>query len=112
MDYVFGRGSNGRGYYHLLSRQSYTALYARLATQAPVGACACTKEARQNFSDFDDVKRIVHKRSVASKPDDAQAAIDAISQARQTAQAHYSMDQNLQLVHGVTGTGTVTGVGF
>uniref|UniRef100_A0A7S2URI4 Uncharacterized protein n=1 Tax=Attheya septentrionalis TaxID=420275 RepID=A0A7S2URI4_9STRA len=105
MDYVFGPGPQGRGYYHLLTRKSYIALYVKLRNQSPMGACACTKDARQNFSDFDDVKKIVYNRSVASKPDDAQAAKDAISQARQTAQGHYNNDQNLQIGIGVVQTG-------
>jgi hypothetical protein len=69
-NYVFGPGPKGFGYYHLLTRASYLALYARMTHENPVSCCSFNKAAREKYSDFDDVKRLVFARSRSSKPDD------------------------------------------
>lgn len=97
LDYVHGAGPRGWGYYHLLCRQSYTILYARLTNEMP---CCCCASGNKSLSEWEDVKNVVYNRSVASKPDDAQAHKDAIAIAKGTAQAHYHVDQNFQLVVG------------
>ena len=97
--YVYGSGSLGIGYYHLLTRDSYSALYARLHNSLPV-ACCCfsSKEVRKEADDHDTVMRICYNRSVASIPDDLQAARDAEAIARGTAKKAYNFTQNEQLV--------------
>ena len=104
-DYVYGAGSRGFGWYHLLTRDSYNNLYHRLQAATPVPCCACSKEARQNLSDHEDVVLIVYNRSVASIPDDEQGAKDAIAIARGTAKAVYNFTQNEQLVLNAVQTG-------
>src|SRR5687767_13290009 len=47
MDYVFGRGPGGPGYYSLLTKTAYINLYSRITSECPVGCCACSKEARK-----------------------------------------------------------------
>ena len=103
--YVYGAGSMGFGWYHLLTRDSYRALYNRLHSTAPVPCCAFSKEARKALHDHDDITRICYNRSVASIPDDLQGAKDAEAIARGTAKAVYNMTQNEQLVLNAVGTG-------
>ena len=82
MDYVHGPGPKGFGYYHVLTRDSYVILYARLTNEMPGCCCDCRPTVRQEVSDWDDVKTICYNRSVATKPDDAQAKKDALAIAR------------------------------
>tara|TARA_B100001142_G_C14137585_1_gene579352 strand:+ start:407 stop:889 length:483 start_codon:yes stop_codon:yes gene_type:complete len=103
VDYVYGAGPFGWGYYHLLTRNSYGILFPRLQSSMPV-VCCCfgTKDARSQHSDHEDVTLIVYNRSVATIPDDRQAARDAIAIARGQAKAIYNMTQNEQLfINGV-----------
>jgi hypothetical protein len=102
IDYVFGRGIYGEGYYSLLTKASYINLHARMSNEAPMGCCACSKAARKEIDECDDVKRIVYNRSVAKVPNDGTAAKDAIELARGTAQAWHNGLQNEQLVIGLT----------
>jgi hypothetical protein len=100
--YVYGAGRCGRGYYHLLTRAAYVNLAARTANEAPSGCCACNKEAREHADAYDDARRIMYNRSVASIPNDVQAAKDAVTDAQNTAQAMYMGDQAIGAVVGVT----------
>ena len=88
MDYVHGPGPKGFGYYHLLTREAYVILYARLTNEMPGCCCDCRPTVRKEVSDWDDVKTVVYNRSVATKPDDVQAKKDAIS----LAQGYVSID--------------------
>ena len=99
-DYVHGNGPLGRGYYHLLTREAYVTLYARLTNTRPSGACCCfgTDDVKQAISDHDDVETIVYNRSVASKPDDVQAMKDALSKAESVADDFYQVTQTEQLI--------------
>lgn len=99
-DYVHGNGPLGRGYYHLLTREAYIALYARLTKTRPSGGFCCfgTQDVRQAMSDHEDVENIVYYRSVASKPDDVQAVKDAIAKAEGVADGYYNITQTEQLV--------------
>ena len=98
MDYAHGAGKRGWGYYHLLTRDSYNILYARLTMEMPGGCCCAVTPAQyKEVSEWDDVKQIVYNRSVATIPDDEQAKKDALSIARGVAQAHYHAEQNFQL---------------
>ena len=70
-DYVFGPGPMGFGYYHLLTRASYAALYARMTQESPVPCCfwfMYGKKRRLEFSGYDQVERIVYARSRSSVP--------------------------------------------
>jgi hypothetical protein len=103
LDYVHGAGPRGWGYYHLLTRDSYVSLYARITNEMPAcGCCALNATARKEVSDWDDVKTIVYNRSIATIPDDDQAKRDAISLAQGEAQGHYHMEQNFQLAVGMS----------
>ena len=75
--------------------------------EAPGGCCACSKAARKEYSDWDDVKRIVYNRSVASVPDDKVGAQDAVNGARQTAQNWHNGLQNEQLAIGAVQLATL-----
>jgi hypothetical protein len=100
MDYVFGRGPFGEGYYSLLTKNAYKNLHARMTNEAPAGCCACSKAARKEIDEYDDVRRMVYNRSVATVPNDSSK--DAIEIARGTAQAWHNGLQNQQLVVGLT----------
>lgn len=96
-DYVFGRGPAGEGYYHLLTKESYKSLDARLTNEGPpVGdCCLClkSKAARLEYDAYDDVKRLVYNRSVASKPDDLVATQDAMNVTKETAKGWHNGQQ-------------------
>mmetsp|Transcript_1278 Transcript_1278/g.1637 ORF Transcript_1278/g.1637 Transcript_1278/m.1637 type:complete len:161 (-) Transcript_1278:110-592(-) len=97
-DYVWGPGTLGYGYYHLLTRDSYLALYRRVQHDAPAQCCACSAEASKIYNDHTDVKMIVYNRSVASRPDDVLAKKEALDIAKGISQSDYHMGQNFQLV--------------
>lgn len=72
-DYVFGPGPRGFGYYHLLTKPSYAALYARMTRESPVPGCfwfLYSKERRRYFADYDEIERIVYARSRSKEPID------------------------------------------
>lgn len=113
--YVWGPGSFGFGYYHLLTKSAHVTLYARINNRRVFvggnsnkgGCCGCfggETDPRSKMpsgvsaDDIDDLRRLQHARSVATIPNDGQAQADAISQAQSTAQAHYQYDQNIQFV--------------
>jgi hypothetical protein len=82
-NYVFGPGPKGFGYYHLLTRSSYLALYARLTHESPVFCCfAFGKKAKQAYADYDEVKRLVYFRSRSRSPDDDQASREATAEGK------------------------------
>ena len=90
MDYVYGKGPCGPGYYHLCTKTAYVNLYTRIANECPVGICSFTNAARVQYEEWDDVKRIIHARQLATKPNDQIALEDQISNASLTAQSwHY-----------------------
>ncbi|GFH44748.1 hypothetical protein CTEN210_01222 [Chaetoceros tenuissimus] len=105
-DYVWGTGPRGFGYYHILCREAYVILYHRISHMvAPGSCCSCfsppppTHAPEQPFSakELKDVKDVIYARSVSSRPDDFFAVKEAIEAARGVAQAHYHVDQNIQL---------------
>jgi hypothetical protein len=92
-------------YYHLLTKYSYSNLYARHVNVPPVGCCACSKESRQTYDEWDDVKRLLHARSVASIPNDEVARNDQLNGAKDTAQMWHNGLQNEQLAVNIVQTG-------
>jgi hypothetical protein len=88
MDYVFGRGPGGPGYYSLLTKTAYINLYTRITHECPVAFCAMSKKAHKACDEWDDVKRIIHARQLATKPDDQTAKSDALRNSK--AEAHMS----------------------
>ena len=115
--YVWGQGPAGFGYYHLMTQAAHQLLYRRITrrrvdtgTPEPFGCCCFGGEEtdpRQKMptgvsrDDIDDLRLLQHARSVASIPNDMQAGKDALAKAQQTAQKHYHIDQNIQLVNGM-----------
>ena len=97
-DYVWGAGPLGQGYYHLLTKSSYSALYNRLYNQRVSGAGCCGCAESQEKIDHDEVKLIAYNRSIASRPDDFLAQKEATALARGEAQAAYNVTQDFQLV--------------
>lgn len=101
MDYVWGPGPRGFGYYHLLTRDAYVTLSARIRSDranAPTQCFACcSREATKKYNEYEDVKTIVYNRSVASIPDDSVAQRDAIAIATSTAKIAYNTSQDIQL---------------
>jgi hypothetical protein len=87
-DYVYGTVLYGQAYYHLLTKSAYTMLFNRVQKEEPLSLCPCflSVEARQNLNDYDSVLEILLFRSRASIPDDAQAARDAIMDAKNQAE--------------------------
>jgi hypothetical protein len=90
-DYVFGPGTHGEMYYHLLTKQSYVILCHRLQKTVPKGIweiCACISscfssiEGRQEARDRVEVCNIIYMRAKASIPDDQQARSDNLHEAQ------------------------------
>mmetsp|Transcript_8504 Transcript_8504/g.10754 ORF Transcript_8504/g.10754 Transcript_8504/m.10754 type:complete len:166 (-) Transcript_8504:187-684(-) len=99
VDYVWGPGTRGFGYYHLLTRDSYVILNARLKNNAPAQCSVCCgSNARKRYNDHTDVENIVYARSIASRPDDFLGQQEVIQIARGQAKAAYHQDQNFQLL--------------
>lgn len=97
--YVWGKGPNGMGYYHLLTRPAYQNLYRTIAHKPPNSrCCACSAAARKELDEWDDVRRIMYNRTVSPVPDDNVAQQAAIAKAQGTAQAWHNGLQNEQLL--------------
>ena len=97
--YVYGQPrakDKPLGYYHLLTRESYSILYRRVSTEAPV-ACCCFGDAKLADA-YDTTKTICWNRNVSSRPNDALAAKEAIAIAKKIANNAYNWTQNEQLV--------------
>lgn len=101
-DYVYcslAPKDHGAGYYHLLNPVAYVNLFKRLESEAPPTGCCCgSPETKKEYDQYDDVRTIVYNRSVSSKPDDTQAAKDALAKAQGVANRGYNTTQNMQLV--------------
>lgn len=97
-NYVYGPGPKNLGYYHILTRESYKILYARLRNEMPISCCCFGTSTRDEVDAWDTTKTIVYNRSIASKPDDQLGAKEAIEISRGTANAVYNQTQNEQLV--------------
>jgi hypothetical protein len=77
MDYVWGRGPCGLGYYSLLTKEAQVNLYSRINLEAP--GFSCSKGARKEYDEYDDVKRLMFARYKSPKADDdlaQKAALD------------------------------------
>ena len=75
LDYAFGNGSLGIGYYSLLTQDSYIILHGKVANMVPPNdccyCCVYSSRARKEYDDWEDVKRILYNRKIAPKPHDA-----------------------------------------
>lgn len=70
LHYVYGPGPKGFGYYHLMTRESYVALYARMTQESPVPFCCMfffSKKDRKEYEDYDMVQTLVYARSRSTK---------------------------------------------
>jgi hypothetical protein len=97
IDYVYGPGPLGIGYYHLLTRESYISLHRRLRNEATV-QCCCFGSSTPGAEFQYEVKNIVYNRSIATRPDDILGQQQAIEKAQGIANSEYQMSQNIQLV--------------
>jgi hypothetical protein len=86
--YVYGPGPKGYGHYHILTREAYVILHARLNNNSPMVWC-CFAESRKAGAEHFDVRQICFARSVSNVPDDAIAAQSAI----QVAQGNLPADE-------------------
>jgi hypothetical protein len=86
--YVHGNGTKGRGYYHILTRESYNILFVRLQNNSPI-VCCCFANSRKVGEEHYMVRQICYNRSVSPIPDDVVAAKTAEEIARGVAQSSY-----------------------
>ena len=101
MDYVYGRGPMGLGYYHLMTREAYVNLYGRLQSTAPSPPCCfCLGGSAKDYGEHRGVKDVVYNRSISPIPDDKVARKAAQDKARGVAQDWHNGLQNEQLVVG------------
>ena len=82
--YVYGRGHDGTGHNHILTRHAYIILTGRLQNSAPVGLC-CFAESRKAADEHFEVKQICFNRSVSSIPDDVAAARAGLTESQAVA---------------------------
>lgn len=113
--YVWGTGSFGFGYYHLLTKDAHKTIYNRILNgKVFTGAsdtgvvCGCFGSALEHDAiptelpvklsrDQLDVLRILfHARSLSSKANDMQARQDQEAEMKTVAQAHHTYNQNMQ----------------
>lgn len=92
MDYVYGKGPHGEGYYHMLTHEAYVNLYSRINNEVP-SCCACSKEARKAYDEYDDVKRLLYNRWHGKVPNDVSAARDGMDAAKDQADMMYNATQ-------------------
>ncbi|KAG7360495.1 hypothetical protein IV203_035594 [Nitzschia inconspicua] len=98
-DYVFCKcGSEGPGYYLLMTKVSYVNLYTKLDSLQP-GTCgvACNAADRKALDEYDDVKRVLYGRHLSPRPDDAAAGKRAMDEAQGMAIAAYNGDVGASL---------------
>lgn len=72
-DYVWGYGSLGKGYYHLLTKESYRNLldYMNLYELGITNYMgSILPGCRKRQQEFQEVKEIVHRRAYSKKPDE------------------------------------------
>jgi hypothetical protein len=83
-DYVFGGGTHGELYYHLLTKPAYVILCNRITKEQPSGMCGCfsNKDVRQEISDYEEVIKILSGRAQCSIPDDKRAIMELLFQAQ------------------------------
>lgn len=110
--YIFGAGKFGFGYYHLLTKYAWQNAYSRINQSPPGGCCSFSAEARRAADQWDDVKRLMYNRSVATKPDDGVAAKDALSEAKVTANNWHNGMQNEQLAFNIVNVVNGPGAGY
>jgi hypothetical protein len=85
MNYVWGPGTKGFGYYHLLTKESYVALAGRLHSEtAPsIPCCGGGAASKEDKGDLEEVYlNIVYPRSKSPVPKDSYAQNHAIAEAR------------------------------
>jgi hypothetical protein len=73
MHYVYGAGPKGFGYYHLMTKSSYRALYARMTHETPIPMCCLcfmSKKKKKECAAYGEVQELVYKRSRSSRPYD------------------------------------------
>lgn len=82
-DYVWGPGTYGFGYYHLLTKESYVILSARLQSE-PSQGCSCfgssTKDTPKQ-EDLNDVYLVMYYRSKSPVPNDRMAKEHCLKEA-------------------------------
>lgn len=76
-DYIWCKnGTEGRGYYHVLTKIAWNNLYSRLSSEGD-GTCCCMGDSKR-ADQWDTTRRIVYNRCRSNCPDDDKAAEQAI----------------------------------
>eukprot|EP00545_Synedropsis_sp_CCMP1620_P014548 CAMPEP_0119013640 /NCGR_PEP_ID=MMETSP1176-20130426/8652_1 /TAXON_ID=265551 /ORGANISM="Synedropsis recta cf, Strain CCMP1620" /LENGTH=136 /DNA_ID=CAMNT_0006966745 /DNA_START=56 /DNA_END=466 /DNA_ORIENTATION=- len=79
-NYIWGNRRAGKGFYHLVTRESYGILFDRLTDEIPYGGClSCWMDDKtgKQMVDLIEVRELVLHRSKASIPDDDVAKKEA-----------------------------------
>ena len=118
VEYVFCRKTpQGMkpGYFSLMTHVAYVNLYDKLDSVRPNpgGCCGIGGDPaeRAALDQWDDVKRVIWSRQLASKPDDEFAANAAMDFAKGKADSAYRWTQNEQLVVNAVGTAAFVATG-
>ena len=103
------------GYFNLMTHVAYVNLYDKLDSVRPIvgGCCGIGGDPaeRTALDQWDDVKRVIWSRQLASKPDDEFAANAAMDFAKGKADSVYRWTQNEQLVVNAVGTAAFVATG-
>ena len=97
------------GYFSLMTHVAYVNLYDKLDSVRPTPGGCCgiiggDPTEKVALDQWDDVKRVIWSRQLASKPDDEFAAKAAMDFAKGKADSVYRWTQNEQLVVNAVGT--------
>lgn len=99
-NYVWGKGPNGQGYYHLLTKAAYDNLYVNIINMPPSSCCCvCSAAARKEMDEWEDVKKLIYSRSVSPSPDDGVARQAVTAAAKDVARAHHRGIQNEKVLY-------------
>mmetsp|Transcript_4442 Transcript_4442/g.8544 ORF Transcript_4442/g.8544 Transcript_4442/m.8544 type:complete len:187 (+) Transcript_4442:231-791(+) len=74
MDYIWGDGPCGKGYYHLLTKQAYRNLINELENETPVIRCDCFVGDLGDLHDHMEVISLLRHRSESNVPNDFEIA--------------------------------------
>lgn len=74
IDYIWGNGPCGKGYYHLLTKQAYKNLINELENETPVIRCDCFVGDLGELHDHMEVISLLRHRSESNVPNDFEIA--------------------------------------
>lgn len=85
-DYVYARGLNGPGYYHVLTKYAHVAAYEKFMNAGHVSCCSSFLRTSE-YDEWDSVRLVLHARTRAARANDFAAKKSQMNEAMGTAVA-------------------------